>query len=107
MLTQWFLVGLGILLTFGTAVFVSSEFSLIAVDPGLVDKATRPDDRRGQSVIKALRHLSTELSGAQVGITVTTILLGYTTQPAVDRLLRSWFEQSPLSRTAGAVLAAV
>jgi len=106
-LTQWLLVGLGILLTFGTAVFVSSEFSLIAVDPGLVDKATRPDDRRGQSVIKALRHLSTELSGAQVGITVTTILLGYTTQPAVDRLLRSWFEQSPLSRTAGAVLAAV
>jgi CBS domain containing-hemolysin-like protein len=86
-LNDWLYVALGVLLTFGTALFVSTEFSLIALDPGLVEKATAPDDRRGQSVLKALAHLSTELSGAQVGITVTTILLGYTTQPAVNRLL--------------------
>src|SRR5690606_19216175 len=48
-------------------------------------------DRRGRSVRRALHHLSTELSGAQVGITITTILLGYTTQPALSRLLSSWF----------------
>lgn len=107
MLTEWLLVGLGVLLTFGTALFVSSEFSLIALDPGLVDGATRPDDRRGQSVIKALRHLSTQLSGAQVGITVTTILLGYTTQPAVNRLIGSPLEGSPLGRTAGGALAGI
>ena len=87
MLSEWLLVGLGVLLTLGTAIFVSGEFSLIALDPGLVAGAPRADDRRGRSVLKALRHLSTELSGAQVGITVTTILLGYTTQPAVNRLL--------------------
>ena len=107
MLTEWLLVGLGILLTVGTALFVASEFSLIALDPGIVDRSTRPDDRRGQSVLKALRHLSTELSGAQVGITVTTILLGYTTQPAVNRLLGGPLEESALGRTAGGALAGV
>jgi CBS domain containing-hemolysin-like protein len=104
MLSEWLLVGLGVLLTLGTAVFVSGEFSLIALDPGLVAGAPRADDRRGQSVLKALRHLSTELSGAQVGITVTTILLGYTTQPAVYRLLGAPLE-GPLGRTAAAFVA--
>ena len=103
MLSEWLLVGLGVLLTLGTAVFVSGEFSLIALDPGLVAGAPRAGDRRGQSVLKALRHLSTELSGAQVGITVTTILLGYTTQPAVNRLLGAPLE-GRLGPTAAAVI---
>jgi CBS domain containing-hemolysin-like protein len=62
-LTEWLLVLLGVVLTAGTAVFVASEFSLVTLDPGVVEGQTRPDDRRGQSVLKALRRLSTELSG--------------------------------------------
>lgn len=105
MLTEWLLVGLGVLFTLGTAVFVAAEFSLVTLDPGVVDKQTAPDDRRGQSVVKALRRLSTELSGAQVGITITTILLGYTTQPAVVRLLGGPLEASPLGRVIGGAVA--
>src|ERR671920_955438 len=100
MLTEWLLVGLGVLLTAGTAVFVASEFSLVTLDPAIVEKSTPPGDRRGASVLKALRHLSTELSGAQVGITVTTILLGYTTQPAVVELLGGALAGSPLGEAA-------
>jgi CBS domain containing-hemolysin-like protein len=106
-LTEWLLVGLGILLTLGTAVFVASEFSLVTLDPGLVEGQTAPDDRRGQSVLKALRRLSTELSGAQLGITLTTVLLGYTTQPAVVRLLRLPLEDSVLGRAVGGIVAAI
>jgi len=91
-LSEWLLVALGILLTLGTAVFVASEFSLVTLDPGVVEKQTAQDDRRGQGVLRALRRLSTELSGAQVGITVTTVLLGYTTQPAVGRMLGDLFD---------------
>lgn len=105
MLTEWLLVGLGVVLTLGTAVFVAAEFSLVTLDPGVVDKQTPADDRRGQSVLKALRRLSTELSGAQVGITITTILLGYTTQPAVVRLLGGPLEASPLGQVVGGALA--
>lgn len=107
MLTEWLLVGLGVLLTLGTAVFVASEFSLVTLDPGLVEGQAAPDDRRSQSVLKALRRLSTELSGAQLGITLTTVLLGYTTQPAVVRLLRIPLEDSALGRAIGGIVAAL
>ncbi|GAA3815206.1 hemolysin family protein [Cellulomonas soli] len=105
MLTEWLLVVLGVVLTAGTAVFVASEFSLVTLDPALVEKHTDPRDKRGQSVLRALRGLSTELSGAQVGITVTTVLLGYTTQPAVSRLLRVPLEESALGRAVGGAVA--
>lgn len=105
MLTEWLLVALGVVLTAGTAVFVASEFSLVTLDPALVEKDTDARDKRGQSVLKALRGLSTELSGAQVGITVTTVLLGYTTQPAVARLLRVPLEESALGRAVGGAVA--
>jgi CBS domain containing-hemolysin-like protein len=107
MLTEWLLVALGVLLTFGTAVFVASEFSLVTLDPGVVARQTAPDDRRGQSVVAALRRLSTELSGAQVGITLTTILLGYTTQPAVTRLLRGTGGGGTTAAVVSAVVALV
>lgn len=107
MLIEWLLVGLGVLLTLGTAVFVASEFSLVTLDPGLVEGQAAPDDRRSQSVLKALRRLSTELSGAQLGITLTTILLGYTTQPAVVRLLRLPLQESALGQAIGGIVAGV
>lgn len=107
MLTDWLLVALGVVLTAGTAVFVASEFSLVTLDPGVVEGQTRPDDRRGQSVLKALRRLSTELSGAQVGITVTTVLLGYTTQPAVNALLAEPLRGSFLGPAIGGAAALV
>ncbi|MCG7285633.1 hemolysin family protein [Cellulomonas sp. ACRRI] len=107
MLTDWLLVALGVVLTAGAAVFVASEFSLVTLDPGVVEGQTRPDDRRGQSVLKALRRLSTELSGAQVGITVTTVLLGYTTQPAVNALLAEPLRGSFLGPAIGGGVALV
>jgi len=106
-LTEWLLVVLGVVLTLGTAVFVAGEFSLVTLDPGVVEKQTRSDDRRGQSVLKALRGLSTELSGAQVGITATTVLLGYTTQPAVQRLFAGWLGSGRLSSSVATGVAVV
>ena len=104
---EWLLIGLGVLLTVGTAIFVASEFSLVTLDLAIVEKGTVPGDRRGASVVKALRHLSTELSGAQVGITVTTILLGYTTQPAVTQLLAGPLGDSALGEGLGGAIAVV
>ena len=107
MLTDWLLVGLGVLLTAGTAVFVAAEFALVTLDPGLVERQTDPADARGGSVLRALRRLSTQLSGAQVGITVTTVLLGYTTQPAVVRLLGVPLGSTGVDRAVAGALAAV
>lgn len=101
MMTSWLLVGLGVLLTIGTAMFVAAEFSFVALDPAHVDDSDRP----GRRVRRALSKLSTQLSGAQVGITLTTILLGYTAQPALVSLLQIPLESTPLARGAVAGVA--
>lgn len=114
-MTEWLLVGLGVLLTVGTAVFVASEFALVTLDPAVVGADEDAEgtheiaaDRRTRSVRHALKHLSTELSSAQVGITITTILLGYTAQPAIKTLIEGAFGTgSAVSATTAGVLAVV
>lgn len=108
MLTEWLYVLLGVALTVGTAVFVAAEFALVTLDPALVgQEARRRDDRRSRSVVRALAELSTQLSGAQVGITVTTILLGYTTQPAIAGLLEDALGRTALAEGLATGIAAV
>ncbi|EJF51654.1 membrane protein, PF01595 family [Schaalia georgiae F0490] len=80
---------LGLVLTAGTFVFVSAEFSLVAIDQAVVEKRAEEGQRGAARVLRATRTLSTQLSGAQVGITLTTILLGYTTQSTIASLLES------------------
>ena len=71
----------------GTALFVAGEFSLVALDPSTVETRAATGDKRATTVRRALGRLSTLLSGAQVGITLTTVLLGYTMQAALANLL--------------------
>ncbi|HLS63345.1 MAG TPA: hemolysin family protein [Ruania sp.] len=108
MITDWLLVALGVLLTAGTALFVAAEFSLVALDPAAVDKrAAGGKDRTAQLVQRALRQLATELSGAQVGITLTTVLLGYTMQAALANLITRGLELTVLAQAATGALAVV
>lgn len=87
MLVEILYLILGVILTFGTAVFVAAEFALVALDQTTVEARIEAGDKKARPVLKALKSLSTQLSGAQVGITLTTILLGYTTQVALADLL--------------------
>lgn len=88
MLTVWLLVLLAVVLTLGTAVFVASEFSLVALDRAAVERSVAAGDSRSVGVLAALRTLSSQLSASQVGITLTTLLVGFLAQPSVARLLR-------------------
>lgn len=74
-----------VLLTLGTAIFVAAEFSLVALDRSLVERAIEDGDKRAVGVLSAVRTLSTQLSGAQVGITITTLIVGYLAQPRWPR----------------------
>lgn len=97
---DWLLIILGIALIIGNAVFVAAEFSLVALDPAAVDKRVEEGDKRAVPVQQSLRSLSTQLSGAQIGITLTTLLLGYASQPPLANLLTPL-----LGRVAGEVTA--
>jgi CBS domain containing-hemolysin-like protein len=80
-----------VLLTMGTAVFVSAEFSLTALERSTVDANARTGGRRDKMVQRAHRTLSFQLSGAQVGISVTTLITGYLAEPLIARLLQPAF----------------
>ena len=71
----------------GTALYVSAEFSLVTVDRATVAKQAAEGDSGAKSLMIGLRSLSTQLSGAQVGITVTTLALGFVMQPAIASLV--------------------
>jgi CBS domain containing-hemolysin-like protein len=78
-----------IILTLGTAVFVAAEFSLTALERSQVESHVRTaGDRRAKKVLEAHRTLSFQLSGAQVGITITTLTTGYLAEPIIAEWLR-------------------
>ena len=83
----WLLLGVALLLILANGLFVAAEFALVTVDRGAVTRAAAAGDRRAQGVSTALRNLSFELSGAQLGITVTSLLVGMLANPALAFLL--------------------
>jgi len=90
------MLALGVLLTAGSAVFVTGEFCLVTVDPATVEAGGVRQGWRYRSLLRAHSNLALGLSSAQLGVTVTTILFGYTAQPAVDSLLSALLGATPL-----------
>ena len=56
--------------------FVAGEFSLVAAPRERMERLAAEGDRRAGRVVGALRSLSFHLSGAQLGITITSLLVG-------------------------------
>ncbi|GLJ60569.1 membrane protein [Microbacterium barkeri] len=81
-------LGVGLILTIGTGLFVASEFALVNLDRAELEARQSRGESRLSLTIRALRHTSTHLSSAQLGITLTTLLTGYTLEPAFSNLLR-------------------
>ncbi|MCW3159477.1 hemolysin family protein [Micropruina sonneratiae] len=78
----------GIVLTIGTGLFVASEFALVNLDRADLEQRRARGEKRLTTTINALNITSTHLSSAQLGITLTTLLAGYTFEPAISSLLR-------------------
>ncbi len=83
---EWLLLAIGLLLILGTGFFVAVEFSLVALDQSTVQQAIAGGDQAGVKVLHCLKSLSTQLSSCQIGITITTLLTGYTLDYAIQHL---------------------
>ncbi|MEN9747932.1 MAG: hypothetical protein RLZZ603_624 [Actinomycetota bacterium] len=106
-MSNWLLLCVGILLTTGSALFVASEFSLVNLErTDLESRRDRGEKGLGNS-IRALKQTRRHLSGAQLGITITTMLTGFIGEPALDALLRPTLMAWGLSRGAASGTAAV
>ena len=108
-------LGVGLLLIVGTGLFVASEFSLVNLDRADLEARRDAGESRLSLTIDALRITSTHLSSAQLGITLTTLLTGYTMEPAISTLLRPVFASwgwpdavvSPLATIIGVTIATI
>ena len=94
----WFCVGL--VLIFGTGIFVAAEFALVSLDRAELEARQSRGERGLGLVISGLRRTSTHLSSAQLGITLTTLLTGFIMEPAVVTIVSPWFTSWNLSATA-------
>jgi CBS domain containing-hemolysin-like protein len=82
------MLAIGLVLTVGTGLFVASEFSLVNLDRSDLEGRQARGERGLAVSIGALKVTSTHLSSAQLGITLTTLLTGFTMEPAFSSLLR-------------------
>jgi CBS domain containing-hemolysin-like protein len=89
---DYVMLGVGLLLTIGTGLFVASEFALVNLDRADLESRQEAGETRLSLTISALRITSTHLSSAQLGITLTTLLTGYTMEPAISNLLAPVFD---------------
>ncbi|MGO1838844.1 MAG: hemolysin family protein [Candidatus Microbacterium stercoravium] len=111
---DWIMLGAGLLLIIGTGIFVASEFALVNLDRADLEARQARGEPRLALTISALRHTSTHLSSAQLGITLTTLLTGYTMEPALSRMLspalEAWLPEAAvaaISTVIGMVIATI
>jgi CBS domain containing-hemolysin-like protein len=85
-MTEVLLLLVAILLSLACGAFVAAEFSLTTVERSELERAAERGERGASGALKAVRNLTFQLSGAQLGITITALLTGYLAEPALARL---------------------
>ncbi|MFI6388754.1 hemolysin family protein [Nonomuraea sp. NPDC050547] len=104
-----------LLLTVATGYFVAQEFAFVAADRGILREQAAAGDKSAEKALQVTSRLSFMLSGAQLGITVTALLVGFLAEPAIATLVRPWLTDqglppaviTGLSVTAGVFVATV
>ena len=86
-MTEVLLLLLAAVLVVLCGLFVAAEFAFVTVDRRAVEREVATGDRAATGVQTALKSLSTQLSGAQVGITITNLAIGFLAEPSLARLL--------------------
>ncbi len=81
------LLAAAFLLILANGFFVAAEFGLVTVERADAEEAAAVYDRRAHRVVASLRELSFQLSGTQLGITITSLVVGMLAEPALAQLL--------------------
>ncbi|MEU0450359.1 hemolysin family protein [Streptomyces tendae] len=106
-MTEVLLLLVAILLSLLCGAFVAAEFSLTTVERGELERAAERGERGAASALKGVRNLTFQLSGAQLGITVTNLVVGMLAEPSVAALIAGPLEDLGVSRSAASSLALV
>ncbi len=86
-MSDYLLLLFGVLLVVGTGLFVAIEFAIINLDRVDLESRRSAGEKGLDLSIRAVATTATQLSSAQLGITLTVLLTGFVSEPALSRLL--------------------
>jgi len=81
-------IGVVAVLVIVNGLFVATEFAVVASRPAVLEEAVEKNLRGAAAAYRARRDLRHQLSGAQVLITLSSVLLGILAEPAIGDLVR-------------------
>ena len=81
-----------IFLIFINSVFVATEISLVASRISRLEELAEGGSRTAIRALEARKDLRKQLSGAQLGITLSSVILGILAEPSIGELIRSLLE---------------
>ena len=73
--------------------FVAVEFALLASRRTKLEAMAEAGSARARLAIGSMRNLNLQLAGAQLGVTMASLLLGYVAEPAVSGLIEDLLER--------------
>jgi CBS domain containing-hemolysin-like protein len=100
-------IGLILVLTVATGYFVAQEFAYVAADRSALRTRAENGDAAARRALQVTNRLSFVLSGSQLGITVTAILVGYLAEPYLGTGIENLLEDAGLSAGISGVLGTV
>ncbi|MFF4491512.1 hemolysin family protein [Streptomyces sp. NPDC001544] len=106
-MTEVLLLLVAVLLSLACGAFVAAEFSLTTVERRELERAAERGERGAAGALKAVRNLTFQLSGAQLGITVTNLVVGMLAEPSIAALLSGPLQALGISASAANSVALV
>jgi len=73
--------------------FVAVEFALVGSHRARLEPMAESGGRRARVALRSISELNLQLAGAQLGITIASLLLGYVAEPLVVHLFEGVFDQ--------------
>ncbi|OIK01366.1 hemolysin family protein [Streptomyces colonosanans] len=104
-MTEVLLLLVAILLSLACGGFVAAEFSLTTVERSELEHAAERGERGAAGALKSVRSLTFQLSGAQLGITVTNLVVGMLSEPSIAKLIAGPLKSLGLAPATSASLA--
>jgi len=93
-------LGIVALLVLANAFFVAAEFGLVATRRTRIEAMIRRGDAKAKRVRSVIRALDRYISGTQLGITLSSLGLGWVGEPAVARTVEGVFAALPAAAAA-------
>jgi CBS domain containing-hemolysin-like protein len=81
-----------VILLISNAFFVGSEFAVIAARRAQIEPLAQEGNKAAKVTLKAMEQVSLMLATAQLGITVSSILILVVAEPSIQRLMMPLFE---------------